>query len=556
VHAVLAARTDRLPPAAKHLLQIAAVLGMQMTEPLLQAVMAWTDVEVHTGLQQLQAGEFLYETRVVPVRTYRFKHALTQEVAYQSLLTRSRQQYHQRTAQILVEHFPDLTATQPEVVAQHYTAAGLPAEALPYWQRAGQLALQRSATLDAERHLTTALELLATLPDTPERAQKELDLQVTLGPVLMVTRGQAAPEVQQTYARALALCQQLGDTPQRFATLWGLQRFYRGQGAYVTARELGEQLVQFAERAVDPRDRQEAHDALGMTLFFLGDYAAARAHLEQGSVRTDPAQRDLVPRQGEAPGVRGLAFVAQTLWCLGFPAQAVQRSREALAQAQALAHPYSLAFAQYYAARLHHRLRDIPAVQALAEALLTLATAEGFAFFVDMATCWQGWVLAVQSHEAAGLAQLRRGMAGVADAGHTQARPLCLTLLVEAAGQVGQVEDGLRLLAEARTVLEANGQGDLLAETYRLHGALLLRQAVPDVAQAETCFRLALAVARRQQAKSWDLRAATSLSGLWQHQGKRAAAYDVLAPVYGWFTEGFGTADLQEARALLNDLRA
>src|SRR6516165_4362592 len=264
VHAVLAERIDRLAPAAKHLLQTAAVLGIQMTEPLLHAVVAWADAELHTGLQQLQAAESLYETGVVPVRTYTFKHALTQEVAYHSLLTHTRQQYHQRIAQVLREHFPTRAETQPELVAQHYTAAGLPAEALPYWQRAGQLALQRSANPEALGHLTTALELLATLPDTPSRAQQELDLRMTLGPVLMALKGQAAPEVEQTNARAWALCQQVGETPQRFPALWWLQRFYRGQGAFPTARELGEQLVQFAERDADPTRGLEAHDALGI----------------------------------------------------------------------------------------------------------------------------------------------------------------------------------------------------------------------------------------------------------------------------------------------------
>ena len=201
----------------------------------------------------------------------------------------------------------------------------------------------------------------------------------------MATKGQATPEVAQTYARAWALCQQIGDTPQRFAALWGLQRFYRGQGAWPTARELGEQLVQLAERDADPARCLEAHDALGMTLFFLGDYAAARTQLAQGCAGTDlTAQRDFVRRQGEAPGMRGLAFTAWTLWCLGYPTQALRRIQEALALAQELAHPYSLAGAQAWAATLHYRRREAAAVQAQAEALLTLATAEGFAHFVGM----------------------------------------------------------------------------------------------------------------------------------------------------------------------------
>ena len=255
-----------------------------------------------------------------------------------------------------------------------------------------------------------------------------------------------------------------------------------------------------------------------------------------------------------APGVRCLAVAANALWCLGYPAQAVRQSQEALALAQELAHPYSLGVAQYFAAWLHSRRREVPAIQAQAEALLTLATAQGFPLHVGQGTCWRGWALAMQGEGEAGLVQLRHGLAAVLATGQEVQRPLCLFLLAEAAGQVGQVEEGLRLLAEVLTALEAGEQGDLLAEAYRLQGPLLLRQAAPDTAQAEACFQQALTIARRQQAKSWELRAAMSLIRLWQQQGKRAEAHQLLAPVYGWFTEGFDTTDLQEAKALLDEL--
>jgi DNA-binding winged helix-turn-helix (wHTH) protein len=235
-------------------------------------------------------------------------------------------------------------------------------------------------------------------------------------------------------------------------------------------------------------------------------------------------------------------------------AQAVRRSQEALAQAQALAHPYSLAFAQHYAAYLHHRRRDAPAVQAQAEALLTLATAQGFPIWVGMGTFWHGWGLSLQGQGEAGLSQMHQGLAAVVATGQMLARPRYLVLLAEEAGHAGQVAEGLRLLTEALTGLEASGQGDMLAEAYRLQGVMLLQQAVPDMAQAEPCFQQALALARRQQAKSWELRAAMSLARLWQHQGKPAEAQALLAPIYGWFTEGFDTVDLREAAALLNPL--
>jgi predicted ATPase len=405
------------------------------------------------------------------------------------------------------------------------------------------------------RHLTTALALLAPLPETPARAQQELDLQLALGPALMTTKGTASPEVEQTYARARALCAQVGETPQLFPTLRGLWRFYQGRGALLTARELGEQLVRLAHHAADPTPRLEAHEALGTTFFHLGDYAAAQTYLEQGIALIDSmVERALALRRDVAPGVQCLALVANALWCLGYPAQAVRRSEEALALAQALAHPYSLATAQFWAAALHYRRREVPAVQAQADAFMTLATAQRFPLWVGYGTCWWGWVLGMQGQGAADLAQLRQGVAAILTTGAELSRPLCLILLAEAASYAGQVEEGLHLLAEALAAFETGGRGDLLAEAYRLQGTLLLRQAAPDAAQAEACFHQALAIAHSQQAKSWELRAAVSLSRLWQQQGKRAEAFELLAPIYGWFTEGFDTADLQEAKTLLETL--
>jgi class 3 adenylate cyclase/predicted ATPase len=550
----LMARLDRLS-TARAVAQLGAVLGREFAYELLRAVAPLDEATVQRGLAQLVDAELLYQRGRPPLAQYIFKHALIQETAYQSLLKSTRQQAHQRSAEVLAAQFPEIVETQPELLAHHYTEAGRIEQAIPYWQRAGQQALQRLANPEAVQHFTTGLALLATLPETPARAQQELDLQLALGPALMATKGYAAPEVEQTYARARALCAKVGDTPQRFPTLRGLWGFYHNRGALPTARELGEQLYQLAQGEAAPTRLLEAHAGLGNTLFFLGGYAAARTHLEQGIALTDPAaERAQAFRHGLAPGVVCLAVAGRTLWCLGYPAQAIRRGQEALALAQALAHPPSLAAARHWAAWLHLYRREAAVVQAQADALLTLATTRGFALQVGFATCWQGWALAIQGQGEAGLALLQRGMAATLGTGQTLARPFCLVLLAEAAGHAGQVEDGLRLLAEAITVLEANGQGDLLAEAYRLQGALLLRQAIPDVVEAEACFQQALTLARRQQAKSWELRTAVSLSQLWKHQGKPDEARELLAPIYGWFTEGFGTADLQEANMLLEAL--
>jgi predicted ATPase len=548
------ARLDRLG-AAKAVAQLGAVLGREFAYALIQALASLDEATPQERLGQLVAAELLYQRGRPPRATYRFKHALIQDAAYASLLKSTRQQVHQQAAQVLEAQFPETMATQPELVAQHYTEAGLMEQAIPCWQRAGQQALQRSANLEAIRHLTTGLDLLAMLPETPARAQQELDLQIALGPALAATKGYAAPEVEQTYARARVLCAQVGETPQLLPTLRGLYLVYLNRGVLPTARELGEQLYRLAQRAAAPTPRQEAHEALGSILFHLGEYAAAWTHFEQSLALADPAaQRALDLRHSLAPGVTCFAHAANTLWCLGYPAQAVRRSQEALALAQELAHPQSLAQAQHWAASLHYRRREAPAVQAQAEALLTLATAQGFPLWEGFGTCWRGLALAMQGQEEAGLAQLRQGMAAVLAMGQRLPLSRCLVQHAEAAGRAGQVEEGLRLLTEALVAFEESGRGDELAEAYRLQGEFLLRQAAPDVAQAEACFQQALAIAHRQQARSWELRAATSLSRLWQQQSKRAEAYELLVPIYSWFTEGFDTADLQDAKVLLDEL--
>jgi class 3 adenylate cyclase/predicted ATPase len=556
LHDSLMARLDRLA-TVKGLAQLGATLGREFSYDLLQAVAPWDEGTVQQGLQQLVETEFLYQQGLPPQATYVFKHALIQEAAYQSLLKSTRQQYHQHIAQVLAERFPETAETQPEVLAHHYTEGELGAQAVLYWQRAGQHALQRSANLEAIQHLTQGLGLLATMPETLSRAQQELDVQLALGSALIASKGGSSPEAEQTYARARALCARVGETPQLIPTLRGLWRFSLTRGALQPARELGEQLYRLAQHVAEPTLLLEAHAVLGATLLFLGEYASARTHLEQGLTPTDPtAQRALALRYGEADGVRCLAFMAYTLWSLGYPAQALRRSQEALAQAQALAHPHSLVQAQHFAATVYHRRREVREVRAQAEALLALATAQGIPVFVGYGTCWRGWVLAMQGQGAEGLAQLRQGTAAVMATGQELSRQQCLILLAEAAGSAGEVDEGLRLLAEALAVCETNGQGDRLTEVYRLQGEFLLRQATPDAAQAEACFHHSLEIARHQQAKSWELRTAVSLSRLWQQQGKDAEAHALLAPIYGWFTEGFDTADLQEAKALLEALSA
>jgi class 3 adenylate cyclase/predicted ATPase len=554
LHDSLMARLDRLA-AVKGLAQLGATLGREFAYGLLRAVSPWDEGTLQQGLHQLVAAEFLYQRGVSPQATYTFKHALIQDVAYQSLLRSTRQQYHQRIAQVLEAQFPETVETQPELVAQHYTAAGGTEQAVRYWQRAGQHASDRSAYLEAINHCTTGIELLTTLPETPERTQHAVTLYITLGAALQITKGHAAPEVEHAYTQAYALCQQVSETPELVPVLFGLWRFYNTRAQLHTARELGDTLLRLAQRAHDPAHSVVAHYALGWTWFWLGALPAARQHLEDGIARYTPDQRYAPAfRMGQDPGVGCRTNAARTLWLLGYPAQALARVQDGLALAHELSHPYSLAFARCVAAMVSQFRRDMPAMHEQAEAAVALATEQGFAQWAVQGAILRRWALAMQGQGEEGMAQLRQGLTDLRATGATLNFPYYCTLLAEVSAHLGYVEDGLQALAEAHTLMEQHDERWWEADVCRLRGVLLLRQPGTPQAEAEPWLQRALDVARRQEAKSLELRAAMSLSRLWQHQGRRAEARELLAPIYGWFTEGFDTADLQEAKALLEAL--
>jgi predicted ATPase len=555
LHDSLMARLDRLA-TVKGLAQLGATLGREFAYVLLRAVAPWEEAIVQQGLHQLVAAEFLYQQRLPPQATYVFKHALIQEAAYQSLLKSTRQQYHQRIAQVLAERFPETAETQPELVAHHCTEASLNAQAIAYWQHAGQRALERSATLEAVAHLTKGLEVLGTLRDTPERAQQKLALHITLGPALMNTKGFEAPEVLHTYARAHELCQQVGNARQLFAALWGLFYLHMVRGELQRAREVGEELLGVAQRLHDPELCVVAHRAQAGALFWLGELGLAHADVQQALALYDPQQmRDHAVRYGQDSGVSCRTFGAVTLWLLGYPEQAQQWSEGGLTQAQGLGHAYTLAQALLFSALLHLLRREAAMAQERAEAQRALCTEQGFAPYLAWGTIEWGAALAAQGGWAEGLAQMREGLAAWRATARTPWL-LFLSLLAEACGRAGQVEEGLGALHEALEAMPTTEERLYEAEVYRLRGELLLQQSAVQQGKAEESFHQALAVARRQQAKSWELRAALSLSRLWQQQGKCAEARALLAPIYGWFTEGFDTADLQEARTLLEELGA
>jgi class 3 adenylate cyclase/predicted ATPase len=554
LHDSLMARLDRLA-TAKEVAQLGATVGREFSYEVLRAVAPMDEARLQRVLAQLVEAELLYQQGIPPQATYRFKHALIQEAAYQSLLKSTRQRTHQRIAQVLETQFPQTVEAQPELLAHHYTEAGLSQQAVVYWRRAGTRAIQASAHAEAIARLTKGLELLETLPDAAERTEQELMLLTALGVPLILTKGHAAPAVETTYARARELCRWVGETPQLFSTLLGLWRFYFTRGQFQTAHELEEQLLSIAESLQDPVLLLRAYHTLGEGLLHRGEFAQARARAEQGIALYDPQQHgSYLFSYGNDSGVACRCCAALALWVLGYPDQALERSRAALMLAQERAHPFSLTFALYEAALLHQFRRERPVTLELAERAMRVSTEQGFASWLAPGTIVQGWALSQQGQGEEGIAQMRHGLAAYLATGAELGRPRQLAMLAEAYGRVGQTVEGLAILAEALTAVHKTGGHSYEAELYRLKGELLLQQPAGNGDEAETCFRQALDVAYRQQAKSWELRAALSLSRLWQRQGKRAEAHALLMPIYNWFTEGFDTVDLQEATALIEEL--
>jgi predicted ATPase len=391
------------------------------------------------------------------------------------VLHERRKAIHERTAQAMETLYRATLDEHYSELAHHYSRSGNAEKAVEYLHLAGQQAVQRSAHAEAISHLTTALELLSTLPDTPARTQHELMLQVALGLSLMATKGPAAPEVETAYVRARTLCQQVGETPQLFPVLRGLCTFYLNRGELHTAHELGEQLLRLAQRVQDSALLLEAHHWLGETLFYLGEFAAAQEHLEQSLALYDPQQHRSLALID--PRVFCLGRVAQSLWLFGYPDQALQRSQEALTWAQELSHPSSLRIALGLAAFLHQVRREVQAAQERAEAAIRLATEQGFMLNLAVGTFLRGWALAEQGQGEEGIAQMRQGLTAVRATGQKVARPRLLATLAEAYGKVGQAEEGLTLLAEALALVNKTGERWWEAELCRLKGELTLVQS-------------------------------------------------------------------------------
>jgi len=563
------ARLDRLAPV-REVAQIAAAVGRQFSHEMISAAALMPQQQVDRALEQLMNAELIFRRGTPPEAEYMFKHALVQEAAYQSLLRSKRQQYHRQIAKTLEERFSEIVDAQPHLLAHHYTEADLKGQAIPYWEKAGHKAVMRSANAEAVNHFTKALELLKTMPETPECSQTELALQLALGPPLIAHRGFGSPDVGRVYARARELCMAAGEVVQFFPVLWGLWVFYTARAEHKTARELGGQCLRLAERARDrelsmktkhpkhPELLMEAHHALGVTLSDLGEFSSALEHLEKAISLYDRFQPDSRGvSYGQDSGVVCRSQAAWVLWLLGHPDQALKRNDEALNLARQLNHPHSLAAALSLSALLHQHFRDWKLTQERAEAAVTLATEHELPFWSAMGSILHGWTLSRVGQVEEGITEICDGLTAFRNTGAEIMRSYFLFLLAEAYGTAGRVKDGLRTVAEAEAAMASCHEYCWEAELHRLKAELILsisEAEPPEVGQAEVLLEEALHVASRQNAKALELRSAVSLARLWRTQCKGAEAREMLAKIYGCFTEGLESADLQEANTLLGAL--
>jgi len=558
VQGVLAARIDRLPAEEKDLLQTLAVIGKEFSFGLLRRVAEGGEEDLRGRLARLQAGEFIYEQPAFPEPEYIFKHALTQEVAYGSLLVERRTPLHERAGRAIEELYRDALEEHYSELAHHYGRTDNTPKAIEYLHMAGEQAVQRSAYAEGIGQLAKAVDLVSTLPETRERDERELLLQLAIGQALSVTQGFAPPEAEKAYVRARHLCEQVGEAPQRFRVLMGLCLIHMMRAETEKAGELAEQLLHLARELHHPLYLMPAHEVMAETSYLRGDFCGARDHEEEAVRLFDPQQypANEYLKGWIHCGVAALGFSSWALCDLGCPDQALARSREALALAQQVSHPLSETCAFLFEGVVHGRRGDMQAAREAAETVIALASEHGFQYYLGAGTFMRAHASTelgeLQRHE--GIAVMRAVVDAIRATGTVSGAPVMLTLLAETLLAAGQAEEGLALIAEAKEFVTKTGERQLEAEVHRLKGEMLLARSPSNQPGAEACFRDALEVARCQSAESWELRAATSLARLWQRQDKRAEARDLLQPVYDWFTEGFDTQDLKDAKALLDRL--
>jgi|HubBroStandDraft_6_1064221.scaffolds.fasta_scaffold42180_2 class 3 adenylate cyclase/predicted ATPase len=552
LHDSLMSRLDRLG-SVRLVAQIGAAIGREFPYALLCAVSRLPEDELQAPLARLVASELVFQRGIPPNAVYSFKHTLVQDAAHGSLLRNSRQQLHAQIAEALETHSPELMDTQPALLARHYAEAGLVEKSVAYWGKAGQRSAARSAMAEAVAQLHKGLDQLALLPDTPERQGRELEFWSALGAVLQAVKGQAAPETGHAYARARELWEQLGSPSEFLHIPYGQSLHHVFRGELDLAQRLDEDLLRLSRQRNDSTGLVLGHISSGQTLLFAGGFASSRSHFEEALALYDPILcRSLARHAGPHPQVSALGYLGIDLLCLGYPHQALVQSRAAIAKARGLAHPPSLAASLALGTLLLLLSRDNVALDKRAGQLVAVATEQGFPRWHAQGTICRGWVKVKNGDVVEGISLLRSGSKAYRATGSLSWMPQYFALLARACEIAGQIEEGLTLLDDALEIAERTGERSLEAELNRHKGQLLLRQGHTEA--AEVLYRKALGIAAEQGAKLWELRAAMSLARLRRDQGRGAEARDLLAPVYAWFTEGFDTPDLKDAKVMLDEL--
>jgi class 3 adenylate cyclase/predicted ATPase len=554
LHDSLMARLDRLA-SVRLVAQIGAAIGRQFPYAPLRAISRLPEDELQEALGRLVASELVSQRGTPPEAVYTFKHALVQDAAHGSLLRGTRQQLHARIAEALAAQFPELMDSQPELFAQHYAEAGLVEKSVTFWGKAGRRSAARSAMAEAAAQFHKGLDQLALLPDSPERQRQELEFSSELGAVFITVKGNAAPETGQAYTRARELWEQLGFPAEFLHVPYGQSRYHSYRGELDLGQRLDEGLLRLSRQRNDSAGLILGHHSFGRDLAAAGSFASARSHLEAVLALYDPiSHRSLVHQVRNYPHVAAQAILGIILFCLGYPETALRWSNAAIAEARRLAHPTSLAVNLGFASRLLSLVGDDTALGERADQLVAVATEQGFPYWGAMGTIYRGWVKVKNGDLTEGISALRSGSAAYRATGAELYVPYHMALLARAREIAGQIEESLALLDEALQIVERTEERWFAAELNRHKGQVLLRQGHSDA--AEDLYRKALSIAQEQEAKLWGLRAAASLARLRRDQGRNAEARDLLAPVYGWFTEGFHTPDLKEASVLLDELNA
>jgi predicted ATPase len=558
LHASLLGRLDRLGPAAKNAAQAGAAIGRDFSYELLAAAAPLAEPELQEALRRLVDAGLVFQRGAPPAAEYLFKHALVQDTAYSTLLRGPRQALHRRIAEALEQRFPESVETRPEILAHHYGEAAIADKAITYWHRAGKSSVAKSAVREAVAQLRRGLSLLEGLPETRERKQLKLDIHVTLTAALMAGKGYSDPETVAVLERANRLVTETGavGTPLHLSVLYGLWVSNHAAGAIAAALEHARNFLSSAQSQPSSGPLLVGHRALAHSLMHSGDYRAALAHVETAASLYRPDEhRDDAFRYGQDIGVSAFAVLSWALWHRGYPDQSARAADCAVAYGRELGHAHTLAHALGLAGLAAVFARDVATAHTCGNDCVALASEHGFAQWAAIGRILQGWAGAQRGEATTGIARIRDGMAATEATGNRSNTPVYLTLLAETLAFAGKIEEALAALDDALAEAAITGVRGRDAEIHRLRGELTGRLPYPDPAKTEESFRTALAIAREQGTRGYELRAATSLARLWRDQGRRSEARDLLAPLYSWFTEGFDTADLKDAKMLLEELR-